>query len=159
MMNWVDTAKAGAKWKEAEQEKEKQREAERGAQDSTQSNRSDELRRKPKENDSKKPQRSEHRNLVPGAIFIGEHCEGAGDWSEPTTDTVDGLTEKGITTGKSHNPTFIKDRKFIVLFVHIHQYVCIPPFTYNKEGAIGKIDQNDHVSVVDFRGRAPPSRQ
>ena len=99
--------------------------------------------------------RSEHRNLDPGSIFIAEHYEGANnDRLDRRFDRVDGVTGDGITTCKSHDPIVIKDRKFIVLLVYMHQYVCIPLFTYNKDGAITRADGDDHVSVFDRRGPA-----
>jgi hypothetical protein len=55
--SYADTAKAGGTWRSAEEEKPK-----------------------PKE---KKVDRREHRDLTPGALFIGEHYEGAGIRPDP----------------------------------------------------------------------------
>lgn len=102
-----------------------------------------------------KSNRSENRRLEPGSIFIAEHYEGAGGDSNFGPIRKDGVTADGITTCASHRPIIIKDRKFIVLFVHTYQYICIPLFTYQKDGANRRRDEEEHVSVDDCRIHTP----
>ncbi|ERF74544.1 hypothetical protein EPUS_00674 [Endocarpon pusillum Z07020] len=106
-----------------------------------------------------KSNRFEHRRLDPGTIFIAEHYEGAGSDSNFGLIREDGVTADGITTCASHRPIVIKDRKFIVLFVHTYQYICIPLFTYQKDGANSRRDEEEHVSVEDCRLHTPRTIQ
>ncbi|KAF7503012.1 hypothetical protein GJ744_004719 [Endocarpon pusillum] len=106
-----------------------------------------------------KSNRFEHRRLDPGSIFIAEHYEGAGSDTNFALTREDGVTAEGITTCASHRPIVIKDRKFIVLFVHTYQYVCIPLFTYQKDGANSRRDEEEHVSVDDCRIHTPQTIQ
>ena len=119
----------------------------------------EESKRKGRTAELDKSNRSENRRLTPGLIFIAEHYEGAGGGSHFGPIREDGVTADGITTCASHSPIVIKDRKFIVLFVHTYQYVCIPLFTYQKDGANSRRDEEEHVSVEDCRVYTPPTIQ
>jgi hypothetical protein len=112
-------------------------------------------RRKARQETEKKtePDKSNKRaipNLAVGSIFFGTHCEWAGDRSNHST-TRGAPSTDGITRCASHPPIIIKDRKFIVLSKHFHHYHCIPLYTYQTQGAIGRSDEADHVSVFDHR--------
>lgn len=99
--------------------------------------------------DRRKVERIAVKDLLPGAIFIAEHFEAAGDRTRERN--AEERQRSGITECISHSQVIIKDRKFIVLVVFGHHYICVPLFTYNGTGSRGRSDEDEHVSLHDHR--------